>query len=183
MTLEQAYFIAEIAAASAVVVSLLYLGMQLRSSRIQSKKEAVKMLTKQRGEFVKTLALDQEMAYIIPKGLAAKSRLPANEHYRFSSYFQYMFIEFELGFQTWKDGDINDQLWKGWDTAIRWWLKFPGVQKWWKLNHIGAYTKDFNLFVDGILKDQQSESNEKLIAYMEEVSSKGEEKSTIANEN
>ena len=49
MNLEQIYLVAEIIAAFAVVISLLYLGKQLKSTRVHAQNQANNLITKETG--------------------------------------------------------------------------------------------------------------------------------------
>ena len=172
MTLEQASFFAEIIAALAVVVSLLYLGIQIKRSRIQSENEAIDMLTNSRSNYIGLLAENTELSYIIPKGLASRTKLTANEYFRYHSYLYTLFVGLEIGFIKWKRKGINDEIWGAWDEATHWWLGFPSVQKWWKENSIGGFTVDFNKYVQSKidqLKGEPTEELEKQMAFMEEA--------------
>ncbi len=183
MTLEQASFLAEIIAAIAVVASLIYLGIQVRNSRLQAKSDAIDLITKERSEFVKMMSQDYDLSLIVPKGLAATSKLPANEYYRFNNFIYYIFITLESGYRKWESNDLDDKLWQAWDEAILWWLLFPGVQTWWKHNIVPGYTASFKNYIDSIIKKIDEEgltANKKQIEFMEEagkLSIKKEEKS------
>tara|TARA_R110002049_G_scaffold58113_1_gene158405 strand:+ start:5094 stop:5324 length:231 start_codon:yes stop_codon:yes gene_type:complete len=63
MDLEQLYFIAEIIAALAVIISIIYLGIQIRNTRIQNQKEMYLNMSKFRSELTLNLASDKELSY------------------------------------------------------------------------------------------------------------------------
>ncbi|WP_297707934.1 hypothetical protein [uncultured Eudoraea sp.] len=172
MTLEQIYLLAEIVAAIAVVASLIYLSIQIRNSRSQAKSDAIDLITKERSEFVKMMAQDQELSLIVPKGLAAKSKLPANEYYRFNNFLYYIFITLESGYRKWENNDLDEELWKGWDEAVYWWLLFPGVQTWWVNNIAPGYTESFKKYINNNIEKIKVEgwsANKQQIKFMEEA--------------
>ncbi len=175
MTLEQAYFIAEITAAFAVILSLLYLGLQIRNSRIQTQNDSIDLITKQRGDHIKILAIESELSRIIAKGLAAKRKLHPNEHFRFDGYIYYVFVNYELAFRKWKRNEIDMSLWTAIDQGMHWWLTNPGVRKWWRNLLVGGYTKEFkdyiNKKIEGII-DEDLELYNKRIAFMDEAGNK-----------
>ena len=175
MILEQVHLIAEIIAAIAVIASLLYLGIQIRNSRIQVQNDSIDLITKERGEITRILAEDSEMSRIIAKSLAGKRKLHPNEHFRFSGYMYYAFINFELGFRKWKKKELDHVLWLAYEEAIRWWLYSPGTQKWWKNNLVPGYTKDFNTYVNNLIETINSEDlsiYEKQIDFMDKAGDK-----------
>ena len=175
MTLEQAYFIAEIIAAIAVVLSLIYLGLQIRNSRIQSQNDSIDLITKQRGDHIRLLAGNSEMACILAKGFAAKRRLHPNEHFRFDSYIYYVFVNYELAFRKWKRNEIDNELWSAIDQGMHWWLTGPGVRKWWKNLLIGGYTKEFRKYVNQkieAINDEDLSFYDKQLTFMDEAGDK-----------
>ncbi len=175
MKLEQVYFISEIIAAIAVVLSLLYLGLQIRNSRIQSQNDSIDLITKQRGDHIKLLAESNEMSSIFAKGFAAKNKLHPNEQIRFSSYMFYVFVNYELAFRKWKRKEITNALWKPIDKGMHWWLTGPGVRKWWKNDLVNGYSEEFNNYVNQMIETINNEDlslYDKQIMFMNEVGDK-----------
>ena len=151
MTLEQVYFVAEIIAALAIVISLLYLGMQIRNSRIQAKNEAIDLITKERGDFIRLLAENSEISRIIPKGFAGK-RMHPNEQFRFNSYIYYVFVNLELAFRKIGKNEIDKSLWRAYDEGTHWWVTGPGVREWWKNDVVRGFTEEFNNYVNAMIE-------------------------------
>ncbi len=174
MTLEQAYFCAEILAAVAVVVSLLYLGIQIRYSRIQAKIDAIDLITKERGDFIRLLAENSEISRIIPKGFAGKKMHP-NERFRFNSYMYHVFVNLELAFRKMGKNEIDNTLWRAYDEGTRWWLTGPGVRKWWKTDMVRGFTKEFNNYINEMIEtmsDKDLIAYDKQTTFMEEAGNK-----------
>ncbi len=145
------YFIAEIIAAIAVVISLVHLGIEIRQTRKQSIKESMDKITKERADFIKLLATESELSQIIAAGLSSSSRLKTKEYFRFTSYLYYLFVQLELGFRKWKRGHIDDELWNAWNEGVRWWIRCPGTRDWWKNNPAGGFTPEFKEYIDRII--------------------------------
>jgi len=178
MTLEQIYFLAEIIAAFAIVVSLIYLAIQIKQSRIQAKKDAIDVITIRRSSILGVLSENSELSIIIPKGLASSTKLSENEYFRYHSYLYTLFIAIEMAFIKWIKKDLDKEVWKAWDEVIRWWLRFPSVQSWWSRNIIGGFTDDFDSYVDGIILDLNENPDvnfEKQIKFMEAAGLNSEE--------
>ena len=152
MSLEQLYFFAEIIAASGVVISLIYLGVQIKRSRIQSENEAMDSLTNARLSVLKALAEHEELSRIIPKGLGSVKLTP-KEYFRFANYLYNAFSVLEMGFLKWKRKDVKVEIWKSWKESLEWWLKFPSVKTWWKKYHIGGFTDEFKVYVNSLIEN------------------------------
>lgn len=144
------YFIAEIVAIIAVVISLVHLGIQIRQTRIQSIKESMDTITKERADFIKLLATESELSQIIAAGLSGSNKLKSKEYFRFTSYLYYLFVQLELGFRKWKRGHIDDALWNAWNEGVRWWMRCPGTQTWWENNPAGGFTPEFKQYINKI---------------------------------
>ena len=169
------YFIAEIISAIAVVTSLVHLGIQIRQTRIQSIKESMDKITKERADFIKLLATDSELSQIIATGLASASKLKAKEYFRFTSYLYYLFVQLELGFRKWKRGHVEDDLWNAWNEGVRWWIRCPGTRSWWENNPAGGFTSDFKEYINQLKESVIEESPEifsKQLDFLEKISSK-----------
>jgi len=125
MNLEQLYFIAEITAAIAVVISIIYLAVQVRNTRIQSKKELQLDISKFRTDVTLKLASDKELSYVVAQGISGKEKMNANDYFRFSNFAFSYFLAYEAAFQRNKTKDIEDDIIIGLNESINWWLSFP----------------------------------------------------------
>ena len=151
MRSDLAFFVTQIIGAFAVIVSLINLGIEIRKSRKQSIRESMDLITKERGEFIKVLATDGDLAEIMTKGLMKDEDMNDVERFRFASYLYHLFVHLELGYRKWARGNIDDELWASWVEAIQWWLKKPKVVQWWKYNDIGGFTESFKKFVNKLI--------------------------------
>ena len=152
-----AFLITQIIGAFAIIISLISLGIQIRKSRKQSIRESMDLITKERGEFIKILATDGDLAEIMEKGLIKEGDLTDIEKFRFASYLYHLFVHLELGHSKWVRDNINDELWVSWVEAIQWWLKKPKVVAWWRYNDIGGFTASFKKFVNKQILELEQE--------------------------
>lgn len=170
MTLEQAYFIAEITAAFAVVISIFYLGVQIRNTRIQNKKEMHLDLSKFRSEILYNLSSDVELSYIVAQGLAGKLKMNPNEYFRFSNFAFCFFIAYEIAYQRNLSKDLESNVAGGVEESLKWWLRFPGIQTFWKNNREFGFSLEFKDYVDAFIrsiKDKEDRVFEYQVAFME----------------
>lgn len=175
MSLDQIYVISQIISALAVVVSLIYLGVQVKHSRIQSKNQAFDLIATQRGLFTNLLATDADLSRIVAQGLAGKTKMQPNDYYRFTCYLYNLSINLELAHKKWLKKDLDKESWRAWDEASQWWFACPGVQNWWKYNAIGGFTTEYKNYVSGCIEKLNSNDNpnlEKVIAFLEAVGEK-----------
>jgi len=160
-----AVFVTQIIGAFAVIISLIHLGIEIRKSRKESIRESMDLITKERGEFIKVLATDEDLAEIMSKGLMKDEDMNDIERFRFASYLYHLFVHWELAYRKSVRGNLDDELWTSFVEAILWWLKKPKVVTWWKYNDIGGFTETFKQFVDKLIfeldKKMAEDENEK----------------------
>lgn len=171
MNLEQFYFIAEIIAALAVVISLIYLALQVKHARIQNKSSAMDLIAKQRADFVTLLAENNELCYIVSKGLTGE-KLSNLDYNRYNYYLYSLCVNFEIAFIKYKAKDISDEAWKAWDEGCNSWFMFTGFQTWWNNNHVGGFTDSFKAHVNKCIATCKKNPNpyqERIMAFLKEV--------------
>ncbi|WP_339896055.1 hypothetical protein [uncultured Algibacter sp.] len=174
MNLEQLYFIAEIIAALAVIISIIYLGVQIRNTRIQNKKEMYLDMSKFRSELTLKLASDKGLSYIVAQGLSAKSKMTPNEYFRFSNFAFAYFIGYEVAFQRNQSNDMDDDIAKGLKDSLNWWLSLPGVQVFWKNNSEFGFSNKFKNYINKSINEVNKNSKNQYQNHIEFMASAGE---------
>tara|TARA_R110000868_G_scaffold107627_2_gene294409 strand:+ start:249 stop:800 length:552 start_codon:yes stop_codon:yes gene_type:complete len=174
MDLEQLYFIAEIIAALAVIVSIIYLGIQIRNTRIQNQKEMYLNMSKFRSELTLNLASNKELSYIVAQGLSGKTEMNANDYFRFSNFAFSYFVGYEVAFQRNKSKDIDNDIAIGLKESLNWWLSFPGVQVFWKNNLAYGFSSDFVKYINELIIDLNHTSQNSFVNQIEFMQKAGE---------
>jgi len=147
VTLQDLGNIGELVGAIGVVVSLVYLGVQIRqntrSVRSASFQEAIRDVI----TITDALATDRELSRIYWKGLADFDCLEQDERRRFSAYLVGMFRRFEnIVYQT-RHGALDASSWEGvMETAIIT-LSRPGGVAWWAQAQ-DLFPRDFRRYVE-----------------------------------
>jgi len=160
MKTDVAFFVTQIIGALAIIISLINLGIEIRKSRKQSIKESMDLITKERGDFIKVLATDGDLAEVMTKGVMKNEHMNDIEEFRFASYLYHLFVHLELGFRKWARGNIDDELWASWVEAIQWWLKKPKVVQWWKHNDVEGFTESFKKFINNLIIELEKKTAE-----------------------
>ena len=172
MNLEQLYFIAEITAAIAVIISIIYLAIQIRNTRIQNMKEMHLDMSKFRSELTFSLASDKELSYIVAQGLSGKRDMDSNDYFRFSNFCFSYFIGYEVTFERYNSKDIDNDIAIGLKDSLNWWLSFPGVQIFWKNNVSYGFTKEFIRYVNDSINSINNKNEnhfENQISFMQKA--------------
>jgi hypothetical protein len=142
--------VGEIVGAVAVVVTLVYLALQIRqNSRL------IKASTHQgASEWVRTVvtltAQDAETARVFTQGLSDPRSLEDSEQAQFAMLMFLVFAGYQNFFEYHRDGAIGEVQWRNGREIIRWYLSQPGAQLWWH-RHKDRISDDFVAYAEANL--------------------------------
>ena len=122
--------VGEIVGAFGVIVSLLYLAVQIRGDARAKRAATVHEQSEAVRSFLQMIATDQELGAIYLRGLRDFQSLEDWDHVRFSSHLGFLFRVFEENFFQWDEGNLDAHLWRGFESPIIDMLAYPGVREW-----------------------------------------------------
>ena len=157
MDLQSLANIAELIGGAVVILSLVYLAIQVRQGTEAQRTENYARALERLATFQATLSQDSEVSRIFSRGLADTSKLTRQEKIRFTWSLYEAFGAFEFMFHAAKTDSIAKEVWLRWSKATAWWLAFPGVQAWWAARPI-PFTDSFTLFVESLLKENPTDT-------------------------
>lgn len=125
--------VAEAIASIAVMVSLFYLGIQVRLQAKGNQMTVIHSLTQQWGDAVQVFATHPDLYAIWMRGLADFETLSAEERGRFSAIMVNLTQIFEMLHLNHRKGKIDAGLWEAFDNRLRDVFATSGAQQWWAL--------------------------------------------------
>ena len=148
--------IAEIFGAIAVVVSLIYVGIQL-----QQNTEAIQAQTSQQvlatySEAQLTVIGDASMAPLLVKADAGEPLTP-EEAMRLDTWAHLVISNWEQTYRSHQLGLLEDEVWLGWDRFFRWNMRSSYVRDAWVNNPIQGYTESFTRYINEEILNQKLE--------------------------
>ena len=149
--------IGEIIGAVTVVLSLIYLAVQIRQSTQAQRTENYSRALDRLAAMQSSLSQDDEFSLMFSKGAVDTSKLTPRERIRFTWSLYEAFGAFEFMFHASKTDAIPEEVWRRWSYAVAWWLTFPGVQTWWSSRPI-PFTDSFTSFVESLLEDNPTDA-------------------------
>jgi len=152
MNLESLANLGEIIGAIAVVVSLIYLAVQVRQNTRAQQAENFSRALDRVAAMQATLSRDPDISVIFSKGVSDPSNLTTGERLQFTWAMYELFGAFEFMFLASKENSIPEEFWQRWSSAVAWWLTFPGVQSWWNVRPI-PFTGSFTSYVESLLEN------------------------------
>ena len=158
MDLQTLANIGEIIGAVIVILSLIYLTIQVRQNTQAQRTENYVRALDRLAAMQSTLSQDSEISLIFSRGLLDASKLTRLDKVRFNWSLYEAFGAFEFMFHASKTDSIDKEVWSRWSVAVAWWLTFPGVQTWWKVKPL-PFTDSFTSFVETLLKDNPTDAD------------------------
>ena len=147
LTLPEWGNVAEIFGAVAVVVSLLYVGAQLKqnTAAIQAQTSQQIMSTYAQTNFA--IVGQEALAPLFVK-VNNGEELTEAEAEQLGTWAHILFSNWEMSYRTHQNGLLEDEVWEAWDIFFRWNMEYPFVLDAWVNNPIDGYTKSFMRYVD-----------------------------------
>ena len=155
-TLESLANLGEIIGAVAVVVSIIYLAVQVRQNTQAQQTENFSRALDRVAAIQSSLSQDSATSTIVSKGVVDTSTLTAKERIQFTWAMYELFGAFEFMFLAARAKSMPAEIWQRWSSAAAWWLTFSGVQAWWSARPI-PFTVSFTRYVDSILADNPAD--------------------------
>jgi hypothetical protein len=115
-----------------VIVSLIYLAVQIRGNTSSQRSENYAHSLERMASIQQLLASDHDLTKMYNQGLVDPSRLTTTEKIQFSWVLTEFFGNLEFMFFQANQSSISAELWDRWVETLKWWLTFPGVLAWWK---------------------------------------------------
>lgn len=150
MKLEKWALIAEIVGAVAVVVSVLYVGIQVRENSATLEAASVQAVSDSLTEFTASVARDADASHIWNTGLQeGLDSLSAEELGRFNLLMVAMVRRMENVFFQHRQGFIPEEQWLGLQAGNDFILLSDGGQQWWANPGVRSlYSPSFGEFID-----------------------------------
>jgi hypothetical protein len=124
--------LAEVVAALSVVVSLIYVGFQIRQNTGAVRSATAQAVHDNYAAWYINLSNDASLNAVVIKGLKDYSLLDEIEKARFIDTFMAFSSYSQNAFYQWKEGALSPQLWIGWESLIMNLVGTPGGKEFWK---------------------------------------------------
>jgi hypothetical protein len=139
--------IGQVVGALAVVISLIYLASQVRSSARETRRAAMRSTVDAITRLARDATNNADLAELRNRGFRDFESLEDTDRARFSSYMHSTFRVAEDVYYQHLDEHVDPHRWLGYEAALRDVNKAPGVQAWWR-SHSHWFSEKFVKFVD-----------------------------------
>lgn len=139
--------VGEILGAFAVVVTLVYLSVQLRQNTKALHSEATQNAHDQTSEAYRALSMEESLADIWVRGVHNPDSLNDTEIVRFFAYWQASVLPMQNWYYQWREGHLDEAFFSSWCTAIANVGQTPGFKEFWRQRK-SYFAADFSDFMD-----------------------------------
>jgi len=143
--------VGEIIGALAVVVSVVYLALQIRKQANESRLAAARELSTLYLNCLTSIREDKEFTSLYLKAIQNYEDLPREERFRVAIYFQEVFRMHEQHFAHIGQQNVDPIFVESIHLSFEEFLTFPGTQSWWDLSK-DLFVTQFRDHVDGLVE-------------------------------
>jgi len=151
--------LAEIFAAVLVIVSLVYVGVQIKQNTSALRSNTAHNTSEGFTDLYLILARSREMADIFARGTRDYESLDSIEKIQFFAYFQKFFRTYENAYYQYTRSALEVEPFDGLTKQLEMVSSLPGVKRYWR-ERKNWYNQDFQNFVDNMFDENENE-NEK----------------------
>lgn len=139
--------VAEIVAAVGVMISVIYLAIQIDGSNKELKAQSFNDALANIHKPLELLVQDQELSDIVRKGNLDPDSLTDGEWYRFLRWQLLRFDAYEYTYYANRNDSITPELWRGMDSSFSHDIReYPGIRRFWS-EYQHAFADPFNTYV------------------------------------
>ncbi len=139
--------IAEIVAAVAVVVSLIYVGKEVQSNTLAVRGAAMQAIATTDADALMAIASDSDLSEIVRLGEQDPSQLTPADAFRYGLFMRQFWLSFQNIYQQSELGLIDMSIWQSYVSVICGMWSQHGVQDTWS-DHIDVLETSFVAVVD-----------------------------------
>ena len=152
MTIQEWGAIGEFIGGIAIIVSLVYVGLQIKQNTKATKMSSAHSYLDTQNGYVGLINQSSSLADVLDRGANDLEALKGGEVVQFSAFHDQSFSSFQTFFIEWRDGWLDERLWNFYKHAMADLLSHPGIQTWWS-NRKHWYSEEFREYVDATMAE------------------------------
>lgn len=147
MTLETMAQLGEFIGGFGVIISFVYLAMQMRGNTKSLRADMTSRILDRLVAQQHTYAFDAEASNFFSRAINEPTKLTLEERSRFAWLMTEFLGGFEFLLQQYRARNVDEETWLRWSSTLDWWLTFPGVRAYWR-GRPTPYTEDFTKHIE-----------------------------------
>ncbi len=131
LSLEKTHKLAELTAAVAVVISLIFVGFEVRQNTTAVQSAAAQSVHENFAAWYASVQGDPDLLEITIKGMRDYTSLSATEKAQFIAVFMSFSSHTQNAFYKWTEGSLTPELWRSWEFVSMNFFSTPGGKAFW----------------------------------------------------
>jgi hypothetical protein len=159
MNLETMSQMGEFVGGFGVILSLVYLAIQVRSNTNSQRADMTARILDRMAAMQHTYAFDAEASKFFTRAITNPTGLTLDERNQFAWLMTEFLSAMEFLMQQYQTGNVDEQTWRRWSNTLDWWLTFPGIRAFWT-GRPTPYTDAFSKYVEERLINGKGDYNQ-----------------------
>jgi hypothetical protein len=160
MNIESIANYADVISGIAVIVSLIYVGVQVRSNTNTARSAAAHSVHEAYATWYRMLASDAALAQLVTDGLRDYSSISEVDKARFVCTFMAFISCSQDAFIKWREGSLSAELWMGWELVMMNLVSAPGGKDFWNERSY-LFGQEFRSHVENVIMNRKPHPNAK----------------------
>ena len=151
MTLEQAYYIAEIVGVLSIVISLVYVAVQIRQNTMAIRSDTSQSIHDAWGDVYGRLSTNSELTQIMMKGNTGLSALSDTDKGQYMSFWMNTMLTWQNAYYQYNAAALEERIWHTMEkTMLSALLSSPGFIEFWT-SRKSLFDDDYKEYLDNAL--------------------------------
>ena len=125
-----------------MIASPIYLAFEIRQNTRAMRRAATQDIHRSLNEQARCLVESPDLAALAFRASQRPEELTGEERYRFQMLLTYLFSNFELAIEYYREGLLGDNMIEGWMKGIRPLFENPLVVEWWEAEGQGTFSPE-----------------------------------------
>jgi len=147
--------IGELIGAIAVVVTLVYLALQVRQSNRAARSSNALAVLMNSQRVAQAVMVDRGLGDIVVRAIAGKEELSSADKLAAYAWFHILLKTSELAHMSFLHGELDQEYWEGWLRFYRSYYLTPGFQAYW-VERKGGFTPGFQAAVERWMEESRT---------------------------
>ena len=147
--------IADTVGSIVVIISLVYLSIQIHRQTVEAKLATGNELANQLNYVYANLSDNAELADLFYQGINDFHSLSPGRKIQLSTYFSRLLRVMEGMFYQQRHGRVEAAIWSGLDRAIQDFCGYPGVKSWWETRK-HWFSEEFAAYLSTYISSQEN---------------------------
>jgi len=141
--------IGQIVGAVGVIISVIYLALQVRSNARQTRLASMRSMSEAFNEWLYGLAGNPQIGELYYRGMRDLASMQGPDLPRFSALMDSLFRIYEDMYYQHVERHLDPHVWRGFEAIMRDIIAYPGAREWWQSRR-HWFSGKFAEFIDGL---------------------------------